>query len=170
MNWIKTVLFSILMATSAFSAPGLPTPYPNVLEGIKDGGYMPNLGYVWATDNPNDLRVVWRPNMLYPRLHLMTGNQEGLFKPEDGYRWKDSQWMPQISVGELASVLAVAAAVQTFSEKMGRDLDRFIPEKGPSHASRPHESSPSSGGNRGHSGGAGTGGGRSTGRDAQDRK
>lgn len=164
------VAFGVLFLTSILQAkPGDKSPYPHVVMGAIEG-YTPALGYIWATTDPNDVEVIWKPRMRYPELHIVTTTEEGVFVPELGYRWKNTKQRNALSLGEVAAGLAVIATIHELSGKFGRDFDRWLPEKGPSTDSKGRESIDHNTGGGGGGSFGGTGGGRSTGPGAQDRK
>lgn len=141
---------------------------PNVV--LTPNGYRPRLGYQWVTNDMADARVVWVPNTIYPDLHLVTTDREGIFVPEDGYSWQVDTAQYQLSLADVAAGFTIFLAAQKLSEKFGNDFDRLIPTRGPNSAKQTGRDGASpTGKDKGHSGGAGTGGGRSTGPGAQDR-
>lgn len=146
------------------------------------GGLVPDFGYSWS-DHPYgifvkdpkekdvNLKVVWRPGMVFEEIHIMTGRKPGTFQPEPGYHW-DDEAKPVISLAEVGAAIALFAATQKLVEKADKEFGYLMPSKDPVFSSSSKEGANSSDkatAEKPSSWGGGTGGGRSTGRNAQDR-
>jgi len=73
-------------AGTASAAPGVPSPYPNVVVG-PDGKRRPAPGYRWVSDDPNDLRVLPKAGTPHPQHPNVVANKDGRWVPASGYTW-----------------------------------------------------------------------------------
>lgn len=77
-------LLLAMLGTKLLIAAPLP---PHVVR-LSDGALVPDVGYIWLSEDKGDRRVVWSPGFKHPQHgHVFAAGSEGKWSKEDGYEW-----------------------------------------------------------------------------------